>query len=236
MKLTAILIGLPSRIRSEGFSNTLRSLYRRGYIRFQERRFGIHTDDVIDLSNFGITNTECKYYSATDYTNIREIMDALAIDPREHVFLDFGAGMGRAMILAAMYPFRGVLGVEISDELASIAKSNFVRSKRHLRCRRLEIVTADAATFHIPSDVTVVYFNNPFFGDILSAVLLNLRTSLELVPRNLTVICNLPESSAFESQIKCQNWLRLQKYFVLSDGRLCLVFSAVPTFGVHAET
>jgi predicted RNA methylase len=226
MNVTVVLENFSNQIRSQGLSYALRSLSRRVHIRFQEWRLGIYTEAIIELSEVGIYNAESKYYSATDYASIREIMRALDINPHVHVFLDFGAGLGRAMILIAMYPFRRVLGVEISRELSEIAEKNIARCKRKLRCQELEIVTCDATAYSIPPEVTIVYFNNPFFGQILAAVMANLRASLEAAPRELWIVCNLPQTSAFESQIASYNWLHLQKQFILSDNRRCFIYSA----------
>ena len=41
-----------------------------------------------------------------------------------YTFVDLGAGMGRAMLLAADYPFRAVVGVELHPTLARIARAN----------------------------------------------------------------------------------------------------------------
>ncbi|MFL6212856.1 MAG: hypothetical protein ACJ74J_03080 [Blastocatellia bacterium] len=228
MSIIGTIKNFTKQVQSNGMSQALRSLVRRGYGRFQEWRLGVYTDAVIDLSEFGINNQEYKYYSASDYVSIPEIVKALGIAPAEHVFLDFGAGMGRAMISAAMYPFQRVMGVEISEELSDIAKQNFVHCKHKLRCQQIEIATANAAAYTIPPDVTLVYFNNPFYGEVLSAVLANLRLSLMATPRELLVVCNLPRESKFETQIKDYAWLSLQQHFTLSENRLCFIYTATP--------
>ena len=54
-----------------------------------------------------------------------------------YTFVDLGAGMGRAMLLAAAYPFRAVVGVELHPTLARIARRNLAlwraagRSRAH---------------------------------------------------------------------------------------------------------
>jgi hypothetical protein len=42
----------------------------------------------------------------------------------EYTFVDFGAGMGRATMLAAEYHFRAVIGVELNPALARIGRKN----------------------------------------------------------------------------------------------------------------
>jgi 16S rRNA G966 N2-methylase RsmD len=227
LSITVILTNFASQVRTRGILSALQSLFRRARIRFEEWRFGIYTDTTIEPMELGIHNVESKHYGATDYASIHKIMRALEIDPSAHVFLDFGAGMGRAMILAARYPFRKVLGVEIAGELTRIAEQNFKRCRSRLRCRNPQIVTCDATKYQIPPDVSVVYFNNPFFGKILAAVLDNLRASLVATPRELHVVCNLPQQSAFEEQITMCGWLRLRKRLTLPHDRRCLIYTVV---------
>ncbi len=226
MSISAILGSFSHQVKSRGLLSALHSFSRRAQVRYIEWRLGIYTETSIELSELGINNPECKHYGATDYSSIREIVKALEIDPHEHTFLDFGAGLGRAMILAAMHPFQRVLGVEISPELSDQARQNIAQCRRKLSCQHIEVSTCDATTYLIPADATVIYFNNPFFGKILTTVIANLWRSLEAAPRTVRVVCNLPTASAFESQIAEYDWLRLQKQFALSDGRRCLIYQA----------
>ena len=57
----------------------------------------------------------------------REIINSLRIDFREFTFLDIGSGKGRALLLAAEYPFRRIVGVELMPELNSMAEENIRR-------------------------------------------------------------------------------------------------------------
>src|SRR3990172_4635695 len=47
--------------------------------------------------------------------------------PNAYSFVDIGAGKGRALLLASELPFRKVIGVELSAELAAIAQDNAKR-------------------------------------------------------------------------------------------------------------
>ena len=152
-------------------------------------------------------------------------MRAMAIDPKDRVFLDYGAGMGRVMVLAANYPFRRVLGVEISDELADIARRNLERCRSKLHCKNITVITGDASLYSPDSDTSVFYFNNPFSGKLLDSVLAKVQ-ELAAQPRPLFLICNLPNSSAFESQVRKLSWLHLKEDFPLSVDRKCLIFGS----------
>jgi precorrin-6B methylase 2 len=88
------------------------------------------------------------------------------------VFIDYGSGMGRVLYeAAARYPFKRVIGLELSDELNEIARANLDRNSARLRCSNVEIVTGDALEYDPPSDVTVAWFYNPFTGATLEQAL-----------------------------------------------------------------
>ena len=50
-------------------------------------------------------------------------------------FIDVGAGMGRAVLLAAELPFRRVVGVELNPTLARIARKNLTAWRASGRAR-----------------------------------------------------------------------------------------------------
>jgi SAM-dependent methyltransferase len=109
------------------------------------------------------------------------------------VFLDIGSGKGRVIYQAARYPFRRVMGVEVSEELNEVAHANIETRRRKLVCQDIELVTADAAGFDIPDDVTVAYLFYPFVGDTFRAVMGKLVESLDRRPRRLRLIYVCPK-------------------------------------------
>jgi tRNA1(Val) A37 N6-methylase TrmN6 len=76
----------------------------------------------------------------------------------DDTFLDLGAGKGRAVFLAAArYPFKRVIGVELSKDLSDVARANIDRLRDQLICQDVHIVNADVLDYEIPDDVTVVF-------------------------------------------------------------------------------
>jgi SAM-dependent methyltransferase len=108
-----------------------------------------------------------------------------------HVFFDYGSGKGRAVLAAARYPFKRVLGLEIVEALNEIARTNIALAKPRLKAP-VEVLTADATTFDIPDDVTIVYLYNPFLGEVLPAVQKKIETSLSRRPRSLRLYYACP--------------------------------------------
>jgi SAM-dependent methyltransferase len=155
---------------------------------FYEWRLGIVSDMEILNDQLGITDMACHDYLATSYVRFRQIMKQITIRDGKDVFLDFGSGMGRAVILAATYGFHKVIGVELAESLHLTALENVRRALGRLRCRDIELYNIDARDFRVPDDVTVIYFWNPFSGEILGQVLANIRQSIVESPRTVTLL------------------------------------------------
>jgi SAM-dependent methyltransferase len=93
----------------------------------------------------------------------RETLPSSAARLEAYTFVDVGAGKGRALLLAAELPFRKVIGVELSKDLARIAQKNVTLWKILARPRaKIRVVREDAAEFRWPRTPLLVYLNNPF--------------------------------------------------------------------------
>jgi len=218
-------------LREHGVRALIRAIGDRLYIRWFEWRLGIRSEAVIDLKELGIDNTSCRPYVPTDYHSFQTILDGLEIRSNEDVFLDFGSGMGRAVIMAAKYPFRKIYGIEIARQLNEIARQNVRRALPRLKCRDIELITANAREFVIPDEVTAIYFFNPFCGEVLADVLQNIRASLRRRPRALRLICKIPERSAFEEEIVKHTWLIKEREIIFDTNSRYLFLTAHDTEG-----
>ena len=213
-------------LQDQGIRATFRGMGDRLYIRWLEWRFDIRSEAVIDLKEFGIQNELYRPYVPTDYRSFRKIINALQIRASEEVFLDFGSGLGRAVVIAATRPFRKIYGVEIAAQLAEVARQNVRRALPRLKCRDIQIITTNAREFAIPDEVTVIYFFNPFCGEVLADVLKNIRESLRRHPRVLRLICKIPAQSAFEEEIHKHTWLAKERELIFDVNSRYLLLSA----------
>ncbi len=83
-------------------------------------------------------------------------------------FVDIGAGMGRAVLLAAEMPFRQVIGVELHPALVRIARRNLALWRNSGRARvPVRMVGRDAVAFVFPSGPCVAFLFNPFGGVVM---------------------------------------------------------------------
>jgi predicted RNA methylase len=156
-----------------------------------ERRWGTETGRVADLGALGVDAPGRVRYEPSGWLDLRRVLDRADVTA-DDVFLDLGCGKGRVVLQAARYPFRRVMGVELSPVLRDVAAANVEARRAHLRCRDVELVVADAASFVIPDDVTVIYLYNPFRGAVFEAAVAQMVASLDRAPRRLRVIYRTP--------------------------------------------
>lgn len=96
-----------------------------------------------------------------------------------YTFIDLGAGMGRAVMLAAEFPFRAVMGVELHPTLVRIGRRNMAHWRSAGRARApIRMVESDAAEFPLPPGPCVAFLFNPFDGPLLRRVLRSWSRSL----------------------------------------------------------
>jgi SAM-dependent methyltransferase len=147
-----------------------------------------------------------RYVPSPWYALPREL-HYLGVSDRD-TFVDFGCGKGRVVHQAARWPFRRVIGVEISPVLAEIARVGLAARRHQHRCRNVEIVVADAAEFRVPDDLTIGYLFHPFGGQTLDAVLRGIIESIDRRPRSVRLIYVYPLDG---SQVLATGRFRLLK-------------------------
>jgi tRNA1(Val) A37 N6-methylase TrmN6 len=184
-----------------GFVKETSSLLNRILERCWELRLDINTRGNIAPAQLGLRDDAIEY-SPIPYLAFFKLMKQVPTDLLTGTFLDYGAGKGRALVLAARYyNFRRVVGVEMSGELCRQASRNL----EHVAAGQAEIICCDAATYQPPSDTTVFFFFNPFFGETMKVVVHNLRNSLLENPRRAAiVVCN---PRYFKASTAGQDWL-----------------------------
>jgi len=108
----------------------------------------------------------------------RETLPAVSGRIEAYSFVDVGAGKGRALLLAAELPFRKVIGVEVSEELARVAQKNVARWSRVAQPKsKIRVVHGDAAKFQWPRTPLLVYLYNPFACSLVAQMGENLAAA-----------------------------------------------------------
>ncbi len=125
-------------------------------------------------------------YEPSAYFLINTVLREVGDSPVKDVFLDYGSGMGRVVLRAAMLPFKRVIGVQLFSELTELAKQNQAGA-RSIRAP-IELVTADATQYRVPDDVSIIHLFNPFTGQVMAEVQARIRESFERAPRRLRIV------------------------------------------------
>ena len=197
-----------------------------------ERWAGIETATVVRLHDIGLAGKDRVDYEPTPWLSLGRVLRKSDVT-EEDVFIDFGSGKGRVIVQAAMYPFRRVIGVELSEELHEIARANVARARPRARCTDIELVKTDVLEYEIPDDVTIAYFFNPFEGEVFGVVVEKLVASLRRRPRVLKIIYMNPVEEdmllrAGAKLIKAANGLRPTKAWA-RESSIRLYALAAPT-------
>ncbi len=122
-------------------------------------------------------------YQPTEPALFHEMMEMLAREPgfdfSQFTFIDIGSGKGRALLLAADYPFEQIIGVELLPELHRIAQENISRYKSESqKCFQLLSVCGDATQYAFTQSAILLYLFNPLPEKGLRELLARLQQNL----------------------------------------------------------
>jgi SAM-dependent methyltransferase len=156
-----------------------------------DRQFGVVTEQNIPIDELEAFEYAeyASAYQATPILALKHMLPALSVDFREYSFIDLGSGLGRALLLAAEFPFQNILGVEFSARLHHQACQNIEAAQKAGRIgENVSSVNVDATRFEFPDGKLIIYLFNPFQPPIIEKVLSNLRLALERHRREVFII------------------------------------------------
>lgn len=146
------------------------------------------------LDGTGFNQVHAELYWPIRPLPFDNMMRAIGGDLHEFAFIDLGCGKGRALLLAADWPFKRLIGVEFSQKLCDVAERNLeiFRAAGHLHGRHAEVHCIDASAFRYPPEPLVVFLFDPFGPSVLKLVIDQLKASLAASPRACLVAYHLP--------------------------------------------
>ena len=178
---------------------------RRSY----DRHFSVDTQGSVEISEMGINDKQRKSsnrYEATPHLVFLKMLRSFQIDYRRFTFVDIGSGKGAVLLYASEFPFRRIIGVEISATLNQIAAAN-IRKFRHnnMRCKDITTLCADGVTFPLPNDPLVLYLWNPFNNEMIEEMFSKIERSLKECPRQVIVMSLNPDVAVVLDKL---HWLK----------------------------
>jgi hypothetical protein len=161
-------------------------------------------------------------YRVTWGSLIRKALRELRVDHSRYTFIDYGAGKGKAMLMASDYPFKRIIGLEYSEKLHAIASAN-CRTYRSAeqKCRAIEPTLVDVLDYEAPCGPIVCFMCNPFDDATMETMFERWRTRHGGRDRDLRIIyCNMRTIGEKSSVLERQTWLR-----PTTTGRQYVVFA-----------
>ncbi len=157
---------------------------------------GVDTGGQIDNENLDIQSTSTKYgvrYEPTTLNTFKSIISNIQ-ELEKFTFVDFGSGKGRVLLLASRYNFKEIIGVEYSESLYKLSLNNINNYKKKV-CQNIQIINCDATEYKIPSGNCILYFYQPFVGEVMLCVLMSIKNSFIANKRKIYLIFLHPHAT-----------------------------------------
>lgn len=133
-------------------------------------------------------------FSSISILQTQQVIAALG-QTQDLTFCDIGCGKGRVLFVAAEFSFRRVIGLELFQDLVSVADQNLQKWNTATNLGSIAIYCSDATAYAYPAEPTVYYFFNPFPATIFAEVLNRIENSCQ-GHRTLLIIAH-PVSNAY---------------------------------------
>lgn len=155
-------------------------------------KYGTDTAGVLGVGALDIPEDQMEHavrYGAISEEEFVRLLQGLSIDYKQFTFVDLGSGKGRALLMAAQFGFKEVIGVEFSRMLHETAERNIALFRA--KCggvSKMTSVHADAGTYEPPADPLLVFMHNPFDDAVMKRVVERLEASLQQHPRQICIL------------------------------------------------
>jgi len=183
--------------------------------KYHEKYFGINSAGFLSRDELGTSKNDSSHYEPSSYASIFKALRHIPISDQD-VFIDYGSGKGRTLIVAATFPFKRIIGLELSENLNVIAQNNIrlATKKNRLKCQNIELITDDASKYIPQNDISIVMLYNPFSQQLMLHVVNQIYETLKVNPRPLYFIFRYPNwsSDIFENDSRFKLFYQFKVY------------------------
>lgn len=171
----------------------LKLLYPSGWDRIHpfDRYHGTDTSGVVLATDLPAHEVARNY--AIDYAGSQPsvLRSALAELPKldTYTFLDLGCGKGRPLLVASEFPFRDIIGVDLSSPLAQVARRNArIIANRFPARTSVRVAVGDASNYPLPPGNLAIFLYSPFHAELVANVVAGVEAALATEARSIYVI------------------------------------------------
>ena len=173
-------------LKHNGVLPTFRKIGQR--ISYKSKGIDFSTQNIYDLTRVGEhqDNGTALVSTSIDFLSqlLRDLESSLESPIEKKVFVDYGSGKGAAIIHAKELGFAKTIGIEFAKELHEQAVKNI----EALNLKNVESLYADATTYALPNDISVIYFFNPFDAVVMQKVVDNILAQKSSFQNDVYVI------------------------------------------------
>jgi len=169
----------------ESIKSVLRSVKKRGIVRtiifsvneiWFDVKFGVDTrSEVSSISSLNQgRNNAAQPYQGANFHTIKSVFSELKkiTDLKQARMIDYGSGMGRAVLSGLYYGLDRVEGIELDRVLCEKCNKNIDKfcKGRGVSRNKAQCIFADAQLYEIPKGVNIFFLYNPFSSPVIDRV------------------------------------------------------------------
>jgi SAM-dependent methyltransferase len=160
-----------------------------------DRSYGISTNGFLPrwlLRSGTAADAHTTVYAGCQPSCLRQ---ALSVVPRleSRAFVDLGCGKGRALVVASEFPFRRILGVELTPALAPIVRRNAaIVRRRYPKRTAIDVVEGDATEVQLPEGDLVIFLYNSFGQELVARLAARIEEAVEAGGREVFFVYENP--------------------------------------------
>ena len=110
------------------------------------------------------------HYAPSYYSPLKKIFHLIP-NKKKLNFVDIGCGKGKVLLIASLFGFKKISGIDIHQKLLKISKKNIsIFQKTTKKKININLTRIDARHYNIEND-NVFYFFNPFSHVVLNVIL-----------------------------------------------------------------
>jgi SAM-dependent methyltransferase len=173
-----------------------------------DKVLGVQTTLLDNELHVGLDRPATFKHGPIGWTTLWRIFRRLGPTP-EDVLYEVGCGNGRPLIVARQFPFKRLVGIELSTRMHEQAVANLASCRLGPKSP-VELINGDALAQPIPEGTSIVFFSSPFQGELFDRFIAHLLDDLDSHPRRLRFVYYNPREQA---KLKASSRFRLDHRF-----------------------